>query len=99
MDEKRRLGPQDPLGWIMGTREERTEDQEHSRQSAVRETLPMERKRAIGHPDKSIPMEVKVMLKGKPTMHIQTITLEFTEGQKQPQLIYFLSCYRQSTNI
>lgn len=82
MDEKRRLGPQDPLGWIRDTREERNEGHEDSRQSVVRETVPMETKREIIHTDKSIPMEVKVTLKGQPTDHKQTITLEITVGQK-----------------
>ena len=82
MDEKRRLGPQDPLSWIRDTREEKTEDHEHSKKSVVRETIPMEKKREIVHQDKSIPMEVKVTLKGQPTSQIQTITLEITVGQK-----------------
>ena len=82
MDEKRRLGPQDPLSWIRDTREEKKEDHEHSRQPVVRETIPMETKREIVHKDKSIPMEVKVTLKGQPTEQTQTITLEITVGQK-----------------
>jgi hypothetical protein len=82
MDEKRRLGPQDPLGWIRDTREDRKEDHEGPRHSVVRETVPMETKREIVHTDKSIPMEVKVTLKGHPTAHKQTITLEITVGQK-----------------
>ena len=82
MDEKRRLGPQDPLGWIRDSREEKPENQEHSKQPAVRETVPMETKREIVHTDKSIPMEVKVTLKGQPVKQTQTITLEITVGQK-----------------
>ena len=82
MDEKRRLGPQDPLGWIRDTREERPEDHEHIKQPVVRETVPMEIKREIVHTDKSIPMEVKVTLKGQPAKQTQTITLEITVGQK-----------------
>ena len=73
MDEKRRLGPQDPLSWIRDTREERP---------VVRETIPMETKREIVHTDKSIPMEVKVTLRGQPVKQTQTITLEITVGQK-----------------
>jgi hypothetical protein len=82
MDEKRRLGPQDPLSWIRDTREEKTEDREQARKAVVRETVPMETKREIVHKDKSIPMEVKVTLKGQPTNQTQTITLEITVGQK-----------------
>ena len=82
MDEKRRLGPQDPLGWIRDTREERPENHEHTEQPVVRETVPMEIKREIVHTDKSIPMEVKVTLKGQPAKQTQTITLEITVGQK-----------------
>jgi hypothetical protein len=82
MDEKRRLGPQDPLGWIRDTREERSEGREDPRQPVVRETVPMETKREIIHTDKSIPLEVKVTLKGQPTDQKQTITLEITVGQK-----------------
>jgi hypothetical protein len=73
MDEKRRLGPQDPLSWIRDTREERP---------VVRESVPTETKREIVHTDKSIPMEVKVTLKGQPVKQTQTITLEITVGQK-----------------
>lgn len=82
MDEKRRLGPQDPLSWIRDTRKEGAAEHEHSRQSVVRETMPMETKREIVHTDKSIPMEVKVTLKGQPTKQTQTITLEITVGMK-----------------
>jgi len=90
MDEKRRLGPQDPLGWIRDTRQERSGDyQEGTRlpddrpkHSIVRESVPMETKREIIHTDKSIPMEVKVTLKGQPVKQTQTITLEITVGQK-----------------
>jgi hypothetical protein len=48
----------------------------------VRETAPMEIKREIVHTDKSIPMEVKVTLKGHPAAQEQTITLEITVGKK-----------------
>ncbi len=90
MDEKRRLGPQDPLGWIRDTREEQQEDQEertrlseeHTRQSYSRESFPMVTKREIVHTDKSIPMEVRVTLKGQPAKQAQTIILEITVGQK-----------------
>jgi hypothetical protein len=82
MDEKRRLGPQDPLSWIRDTREERSENPEHTQQPIVRETFPMETKREIVHTDKSIPMEIKVTLKGQPVKQAQTITLEITVGQK-----------------
>ena len=82
MDEKRRLGPQDPLGWIRDTRVKQPEDHEDTKQPVVRETVPMETKREIVHTDKSIPMEVKVTLKGQPTKQAQTITLEITVGQK-----------------
>jgi len=82
MDEKRRLGPQDPLSWIRDTRKEGPEDHEHFRQPVVRETIPMETKREIVHTDKSIPMEVKVTLKGQPAKQTQTITLEITVGLK-----------------
>ena len=82
MDEKRRLGPQDPLSWIRDTREEQREDHGHTRQPVVHESMPMEIKREIVHKDKSIPMEVKVTLKGQPTEQTQTITLEITLGQK-----------------
>jgi len=82
MDEKRRLGPQDPLSWIRDTREEKREDHEHTPQRVVRETIPMDTKREIVHMDKSIPMEVKVTLKGQPVKQTQTITLEITVGQK-----------------
>ena len=82
MDEKRRLGPQDPLGWIRDTREKQPDDHEHTKQPVVRETAPLETKREIVHTDKSIPMEVKVTLKGQPTKQTQTITLEITVGQK-----------------
>lgn len=83
MDEKRRLGPQDPLGWIRDTREESRHDHEGPRHSVAREISPMETKREIVHTDKSIPMEVKVTLKGQPTAQKQTITLEITVGQNQ----------------
>jgi hypothetical protein len=90
MDEKRRLGPQDPLGWIRDTREERSGNSDErtslpddrTQHSVVRETVPMETKREIIHTDKSIPMEVKVTLKGQPVKQTQTITLEITVGQK-----------------
>ncbi len=90
MDEKRRLGPQDPLGWIRDTREEKPESyeertrlpEERTKQPVVRETVPVETKREIVHTDKSIPMEVKVTLKGQPVKQTQTITLEITVGQK-----------------
>ena len=82
MDEKRRLGPQDPLSWIRDTREERPENPEYSQRPVVRETIPTETKREIVHTDKSIPMEVKVTLKGQPAKQTQTITLEITVGQK-----------------
>lgn len=82
MDEKRRLGPQDPLGWIRDTREGEPENHEPPQHPAVRESVPVETKREIVHTDKSIPMEVKVTLKGQPIKQTQTITLEITVGPK-----------------
>ena len=90
MDEKRRLGPQDPLGWIRDTREDGPERYEEERrlpekpanQPAARGTDPVETRREIVHTDKSIPMEVKVTLKGQPVKQTQTITLEITLGPK-----------------
>jgi hypothetical protein len=82
MDEKRRLGPQDPLSWIRDTREERLENPAPAQQPSARETFPVETKREIVHTDKSIPMEVKVTLKGQPVKQTQTITLEITVGPK-----------------
>ena len=73
MDEKKRLGPQDLLSWIRDTREERLENPEYTQRPVVRE---------IVHTDKTIPMEVKVILKGQPVKQTQTITLEITVGQK-----------------
>lgn len=90
MDDKRRLGPQDPLGWIRDTRGQRSEEfhdrtrlpAECPKQPEVRETASFGTKREIIHTDKSIPMEVKVTLKGQPAKQTQTITLEITVGQK-----------------
>jgi hypothetical protein len=90
MDSKRRLGPQDPLGWIRDTREDRPEDPDDRtrfaegkrEQSVVRENYPMEVRREIIHTDKTIPMEVKVTLKDQPVKEKQTIVLEITVGQK-----------------
>jgi hypothetical protein len=90
MDSKRRLGPQDPLGWIRDTRENKPENpddrtrfsEEVREQPGVRENYPMEVRREIVHTDKTIPMEVKVTLKGQPVKETQTIVLEITVGGK-----------------
>jgi hypothetical protein len=75
MDEKRRLGPQDPLGWIRDTREQNTENPD-----VEREAHPVRTRREIIHKDKTVPMEVKVILDGQPVK--QKITLEITVGKE-----------------
>ena len=75
MDEKRRLGPQDPLRWIKDTREQNTQHQDMKR-----EVYPVETKREIIHKDKTVPMEVKVILDGQSAK--QKITLEITVGKE-----------------
>lgn len=81
MEQKKRLGPQDPLGWIRDTRKpESGYSAREENRSALKEPAPIETRREIVHKDKTIPMEVKVTLKGQPVK--QTITLEITVGEK-----------------
>ncbi len=84
MDTKKRLGPQDPLGWIRDTRVERDggpEEEKRFPDAAPPEPLETETRREIVHTDNSIPMKVKVTFSGPGKPAKQTLTLEITVGR------------------